>query len=187
MISNRVSDYNQIEGIIIKELVKMNKWNNSRRLQYISKKKVIKKFGSQNIYSNGVYLLDNFIIAKRLHSNMSGYVFWKNEINALKRVLGNKHFPQLVAADPNSLIIYMTYCGNTIESVGKSPKNWRGQVEAIKKTLLAKQLNPNDILPRNVCLLGQTVKIIDFGLSNVRYSEILKSIEKLYRLMERYN
>ena len=182
---DKYDDY--VENTIRNELLKMGTWNNNRRLQYISKRKVIKKFGNQNIYSNGVYLLDNFVIAKRLHQNMSGYVFWKNEINALKRVLGNDHFPQLIAAEPNSLIIYMTYCGNTMENIAKSPPNWREQVGLIKKTLLGKQLNPNDILPRNVCLLNGKIKLIDFGLSNVRYSEIIKSVNKLHQLMEKYS
>lgn len=176
-----------IEEIINRELDKIKNWKNNKRLQYISKKKVIRKYNNQNIYSNGVFLLDNFLVAKRLHPNMNGYVFWKNEINALKRVIGNPHFPQLVAADHNSLMIYMTYCGNTIEHIGQSPPNWKPQLQKIKKVLLAKQLNPNDILPRNVCCLNGTIKLIDFGLSNIRYSEIISSIEKLNTLLIKYS
>ena len=179
-------DEKTIENILKQELYKINSWNNKKRLEYIAKRKVIHKYHNQNIYSNGVFLLDNFFIAKRLYPNMSGYVFWKNEINALKRVIGNRHFPQLIAADPGSLMIYMTYCGNTLEQIGRSPSNWNLQLQAIKKTLLAKQLNPNDILPRNVCCLNGTIKIIDFGLSNIQYSEIVKSITKLNNLLLRY-
>ena len=177
----------EIDQLIKRELYKINSWNNKRRLEYISKRKVLRKFQNQNIYSNGVFLLDNFFVAKKLHNNMNGYVFWKNEINSLKRVIGNHHFPQLIAADPNNLIIYMTYCGKTIENIGRSPQNWRQQVNNIKRVLVNKQLNPNDILPRNVCCLNGVIKLIDFGLSNVRYSEIISSIKKLHQLMLTYS
>ena len=173
-----------IEVRLQQEINKMSSWNNRKRLEYIGKRKVIKKFQNQNIYSNGVFLLDNFLVAKKLHTNMTGYVFWKNEINALKRVLNNKHFPQLIAADPNNLIIYMTYCGQSFENL-IPPPNWKSQVDDIKAVLLAKQLNPNDILPINVCCLAGTIKLIDFGLSNVRYSEIVRSVNKLYQLLLR--
>ena len=172
----------EIDDILIRELFKINSWDNKKRLEYISKRKVLRKFQNQNIYSNGVFLLDNFFVAKKLHNNMNGYVFWKNEINSLKRVVGNNHFPQLIAADPRNLIIYMTYCGKTIEHMDRPPVNWKQQVNEIKKILIRKQLNPNDILPRNVCCLNGEIKLIDFGLSNARYSEIITSINKLNRL-----
>ncbi len=182
---NQISE-KDIEIIIQEEISKINSWNNRKRLEYIAKRKVIRKFQNQNIYSNGVFLLDNFFVGKKLHTNMSGYVFWKNEINALKRVLNNRHFPQLIAADPTNLIIYMTYCGQSFETL-TPPPNWKGQVQEIKQVLLAKSLNPNDILPRNVCCLNGVIKLIDFGLSNVRYSEIISSIKKLNGLMLSYS
>ena len=172
----------EIDNILRHELFKINGWDNKKRLEYISKRKVLRKFQNQNIYSNGVFLLDNFFVAKKLHNNMNGYVFWKNEINSLKRIVGNIYFPQLVAADPRNLIIYMTYCGKTVENIPRPPVNWKQQVNEIKQILLKKQLNPNDILPRNVCCLNGVIKLIDFGLSNARYSEIITSINKLNRL-----
>ena len=174
------------QQIMAQEMKKMLRWNNQKRIIYISKKRVIKKFVSQNIYSKGVYLLDNFLVAKHLPANMSGFVFWKNEINALKRVYGNPHFPQLVAADPRNLIIYMTYCGPSLEEGAPVPDNWRSQAQFIKRFLVTKQINPNDILPRNVCVLGGIVRVIDFGLANIRHSEIVRSGNKLIRLLEEW-
>ena len=48
-------------------------------------------------------------------------------------------------------------------------------------------MNPNDILPRNICVLNGTIKLIDFGLANVRYNEIVKSISKLETILSRYH
>lgn len=172
------------QKILFQEMTKMQGWNNQKRISYIAKKRVVKKFASQNIYSKGVYLLDNFLVAKHLPANMSGYVFWKNEINALKRVYGNPHFPQIVAADPRNLIIYMTYCGPSLEEGAKIPDNWRQQAQTINQFLISKQLNPNDILPRNVCVLGGVIRVIDFGLANIRHSEIVRSGNKLFRMLE---
>jgi hypothetical protein len=165
----------------------INTLNNSKRLDYIAKKKVLKHFKSRNLYSNGVYVLNNFFICKRLHTNMAGYLFWKNEINALKIVIVNKHFPQLISEDPNNLIIYMTYCGKSLEDGAIIPDNWRTQYSGIKQTLLKKMMNPNDILPRNICVLNGIIKLIDFGLSNVRYNEIIKSLSKLETILYQYS
>ena len=162
--------------------------NNTDRLNYLSKCKVIKKFNSKNIYSKGAFLLDNYIVGKSLYPNMSGYIFWKNEINALKKVIGIPYFPQLIAADPTNLIIYMTYCGNNLEE-GNSriPENWKSQLNQIKKILINKHLNPNDILPRNICIFNKRIKIIDFGLSNTRYNEIMRSINRLHKILSSYS
>ena len=176
-----------VRQVILRELEKMQSWKNPKRIAYIAKRKVVHKFVSQNIYSKGVYLLDNFLVAKHLPANMSGYVFWKNEINSLKRVYGNPHFPQLVAADPRNLIIYMTYCGKSLEGGARVPGNWRQQAQGINRFLVSKQINPNDILPRNVCVLDGVIKVIDFGLANVRHSEIIRSGNKLVRLLEGWN
>ncbi len=70
-----------LQGVYQEEISKINSWNNRKRLEYIAKRKVIRKFQNQNIYSNGVFLLDNFFVGKKLHTNMSGYVFWKNEFS----------------------------------------------------------------------------------------------------------
>jgi hypothetical protein len=173
-----------IESIQRNELLKMQPWRNLRRIQYMAGRKVLHRFSGGNIYSSGVYILDNYLVAKHLHTNMTGYVFWKNEINALKRVVGRPHFPQLVAADPERLIIYMTYCGPSLEGGGKIPRNWKAQVEEIRHTLEAKGLNPNDILPRNICVKQDTLHLIDFGLANVRHNELMNSIRKLRNICE---
>ena len=164
----------------------MNSMNNTKRLQYLSKKKVIKTFQNKNVYSEGAYLLNNFIVAKSLKKDMNGYTFWKNEINSLMKVIHNKHFPHIIAADPNRLIIYMTYCGESLEKIRHLPINWREQFIEIKNALIRKHLNPNDILPRNICILDDTIKIIDFGLANTRYNELMNSIRKLNYTLNKY-
>ena len=176
-----------IENKLNQQSVKVYNWNNFKRLNYISKLKVIKKFSSKNIYSKGVFVLNNYWVSKTLYNNASGLLFWKNEINALKRVLGNNHFPQLIAADPGHLIIYMTYCGTSLEDGAQVPTNWKHQARQIKNFLLKKQINPNDILPRNICVQNNIIKIIDFGLSNIRYNETIKSIDKLYSILQKYS
>lgn len=168
--------------IIAQELLKMQPWRNLQRIQYLAGKKVRRRFSGGNIYSKGVYLLDNYLVAKHLYPNMTGYVFWRNEINVLKRVLGRPHFPQLVAADPERLIIYMTYCGTSLEEGARVPQDWRSQVERIQQTLEAKEVNPNDVLPRNVCVQNGLLHLIDFGLANVRHNELMQSVQKLRRL-----
>jgi hypothetical protein len=171
---------------ISRELTNLKDKSNTDRLEYISKKKIQTKFKCQNIYSNGVYLLKNYLVAKKLFSNANGYILWKNEINSLKRVYNYRHFPQLIAVDPRNLIIYTTYCGKSLDNPVKLPLNWKQQYNQIKKTLLTCQINPNDILPRNICVLHDTIFIIDFGLSNINYKEILNSCQKLYTILDNY-
>ena len=175
-----------IHIIIEKELNKIKYLNNHQRLIYLSKKKVIRKFKNKNIYSNGAYLLDNYIVAKQLHKNLNGFMFWKNEINSLMKVKNHPHFPDIVAADPERLIIYMTYCGESLDDISALPMDWKHQFNTIKDILLQKSLNPNDILSRNICCLNGKIKLIDFGLANNRYNEILISIRKLFNILTQY-
>lgn len=176
-----------IQTIIFRELIRMNPMNNQKRIEYLSKKKVIKKFKNKNIYSQGAYLLNNFIVAKKLKTDLNGFTFWKNEINSLMRVKNSKYFPQIVAADPINMIIYMTYCGNSLEELKQLPNNWLEQLNDIKDLLIKRQINPNDILSRNICILDGNIKIIDFGLANTRHNEIIKSIKKLETILRFYN
>ena len=171
---------------ISRELSNQKYKSNQERLNYISKKQIKYKFKCQNIYSNGVYLLKNYFVAKKLFGSSNGFILWKNEINSLKRVYNCKHFPQLIAADPNNLIIYTTYCGISLDNKIKIPLNWKSQFNEIKKTLINKQINPNDILPRNICVLNDIIFIIDFGLSNINYGEIIHSCDKLYTILNNY-
>jgi tRNA A-37 threonylcarbamoyl transferase component Bud32 len=169
------------------ELLKMNLWNNSRRIKYLSTKHVIYKFKNKNIYSEGAYLLNNFIVAKKLKKDMNGFTLWKNEITSLMKVNSSPYFPSIVAADPNNLIIYMTYCGKSLEEVKHLPINWLYQFNKIKNILYKKGLNPNDILTRNICILDNTIKIIDFGLANGNFSELNKSMTKLEYILKSYS
>jgi tRNA A-37 threonylcarbamoyl transferase component Bud32 len=92
-------------------------------------------------------------------------MFW-NEVKALKKIGHYPHFPFLIAYDPNSLTIYMTYCGSTLSSENL-PKNWKVQFEEISQIMNITNINSNDMLLRNICCLGDEIKIIDFGLNTI--------------------
>ena len=78
----------------------------------------------------------------------------------------------MIAFDEWNLIIYMTYCGETINSqnipnIPNIPNNWIIQYKTISNILKNTKVNPNDIHFRNICILDNTIYIIDFGLNNI--------------------
>lgn len=160
----------------------MKNWSNRKRLSYLSKIKIIKCFKKEAGSDLGVFLLSNYLVAKKLPYTAQGYILWKNEINSLKKVRGIPFFPQLVAIDYESLCIYMTYCGKNLLECESIPNDYKNQLTMIKKILKKKNLNPNDILPRNVCILDKTIKIIDFGLANISHNDLERSLSKLDKL-----
>ena len=80
----------------------------------------------------------------------------------------------------------MTYCGLNLNDNPNPPIQLESQLKEIKKILLNKGLNPNDILPRNVCIQKGIIKLIDFGLANISYKSTLESHKKLRHLFNRY-
>jgi hypothetical protein len=147
---------------------------------YFDKLKVIHRF-TENDHRNSVEvnLLERFVVSKRCNNNFSGYSMFWNEVNALSRLKALPHFPILLGFNYKKLTIYMTYCGPTI-SYNNLPNNWEYQVEEIKAILKKVNINSNDILLRNICCLGDEIKIIDFGLYSYFDGSIEDSIKKLY-------
>ena len=134
----------------------------SKRLLIFKRCKIIKYF-NQNTQSDKVYLLDNYIVCKRFKPNQKGLVLWKNELKTLMKLLHVDCVPTLVAY--STLEIYMTYCGKTI-SKSNLPKDWKSQIRDIFAQLRKVSVNPNDTLNKNICVLNDKIKIIDFGLAN---------------------
>lgn len=158
----------------------------SKRLEQLRNKPCRRTLKSLDNHSSGVYLLSKGIVKKMLPRNPQGYVLWKNEVNALKRVQGDPHFPLVLAVDTTFQTIYMNYCGKTLEEMPPLPPKWRQQIKQVKRSLFRHRLNPNDILPRNVCVRNGQIVLIDFGLSNTQSNAIEKSIHKLEKLFTDY-
>lgn len=172
-----------INKIIQQEINKVKIMNNNSRIKYISSKKVIKRYKNNSLFCDGVYLLNNFFIAKKMKKDTHAFVFWKNEINNLIKLKDFPYFPKIIAIDPGNLIIYMTYCGENLEDNINLPINWKKQVNEISEILIKKNINPNDILPKNICILNGIIKIIDFGLANNNYKDLKKSLLKLENIL----
>ena len=168
------------------EIEKILSLPSHRRLEYLRNRPIKRVLKNIDNHSSGVYLLRNGIVKKQLPNSPQGVVLWKNEINALKRVYGNPHFPLLLSIDPTHYTIYLNYCGKTLEDNIQLPNKWRAQIRHIRKALFRYRLNPNDILPRNVCVQNGKIILIDFGLSNIQSNSIEKSIHRLQQLFENY-
>lgn len=148
-------------------------------LKYLASLKDIHHFTSIHTNSDKVSIVEGFIVKKIcLNNSLGNYMFW-NEINALTKLRGYPHFPHLIAYDPNSLIIYMTYCGNLLSS-DNLPNNWKEQIHEIKEILNGLNINSNDMLLRNTCCFDGEIKIIDFGLHTIFGRTIDEVIADLY-------
>jgi len=138
--------------------------NSTEKLIKLSRSKVIKEFKAEHNYSKKVVLLEGFVVRKTVDQTSFGnFVFW-NEIKSLMKLFPYNHFPKLVAYDPNSLVIYMSYCGDML-NCKNLPINWREQLQKIKQILVKSDVNSNDMLLRNTCVMDNRINIIDFGLN----------------------
>jgi hypothetical protein len=140
-------------------------------------------FKSVHNYSHSVSLHENFIVKKSLNYNVLGKHLYDNEINALRRVRGFNHFPQLVYADNRNLNIYMTYCGDLINE-RNIPDDWEAQYNEITQILKARGINSNDMISRNICILNGIIHVIDFGLFNNFSDSIEHSLKKFYQFLK---
>jgi len=154
------------------------KKNNINILEYLNQLKTIKTFNNIHEGSQKVELIEGYIVKKKcLQSSMGNFLFL-NEVNTLKKLQGYPHFPHLIAFDSNKLIIYMTYCGETISN-HNLPKDWNYQIDNISRILNVLNINSNDMSIRNTCCLGDELKIIDFGLNTQFKLPIQESIMNL--------
>ena len=97
----------------------------------------------------------------------NGQQSYQREKEALLRLKGNKHFPQIINFDDDKRLIQMSYCGESYPFDGKPRPHLLEQVweisEAIEKAnikLLGFGLQTNNIL-----LHDGVLKIIDFEYS----------------------
>lgn len=153
--------------------------NRNEKLVKLSQSHIIKEFTAEHNHSRKVVLLEGFIVRKMIDQTSFGnYLFW-NEVRSLLKLLPYRHFPKLIAYDPNRLLIYMTYCGNMITSKNM-PSDWKKQLEDIKNILLETRVNSNDMSTRNTCVIGDRIHIIDFGLNTIFQKDINQVIQHFH-------
>lgn len=156
----------------------------TRQSNILKECKKLKKIDSfkENYSSDYVILLENYIVKKKLPENMLGVFYFNNEIRSLWRLRNYNHFPKIISSNRQKLSIYMTYCGEKI-NYKNIPDNWLDQYNQIKETLSNLQLTSGDMMKKNICVLDNTIYIIDFGL-NSNFSENYKtSLKKLYKIL----
>jgi len=144
-------------------LHRVQKMSNQERLQHLAGLSVVSEFNSEHHYSKKVVLLEGLIVRKQCQLDSFGNYMFQNEIRSLQKLAPYPHFPILVAHDPYNLIIYMTYCGPTMNSKNLPP-DWKAQFEEISEILSVLEVNSNDMLLRNTCFFNGEISIIDFGL-----------------------
>jgi hypothetical protein len=167
------------QAIFTKELLQLPPENRLKKLHELP---TIKTFKAEHNHSDKVSLIDGFIVRKEVEkTGMGNYMFW-NEVNSLKKLLSYNHFPKLLAYDSYNLIIYMSYCGDMITSKNL-PVNWRQQLGTIQKYLYEADVNSNDMILRNTCVLDGRINIIDFGLNTEFKKDVAYSISNLYNRM----
>jgi hypothetical protein len=152
------------------------------RLQLLSQSNTIKEFNAEHNHSDKVILIEGFIVKKQLEqTSMGNFMFW-NEVNSLRKLLSYTHFPKLIAYNQDSLTIYMTYCGSEV-SPFNLPSNWKQQLENIKNQLYEADVNSNDMILRNTCILDNKIYIIDFGMHSLFKKDVAQSMVNLYNRM----
>lgn len=116
---------------------------------------------------------------------------WRQEVRALKKLKGKKHFPQLLGLDSLRKIIYMSDCGEPLTDK-KLPYDWKKQCKEIEKTLNEAGIYHIDFwekingikIHKNILVKDGIINIIDFGLlAEIKrdYDTITKVIETIAR------
>jgi hypothetical protein len=169
----------QIQYDVIKNLIELKK-KNINITPYLNKLKVIRTFSNIHEGSQKVELIEGYIVKKQCQQTSLGSFLFTNEVNTLKKLQGFPHFPHLISFDADKLIIYMTYCGETVSSKNL-PTDWQNQMSNILRILSVLNINSNDMSIRNTCCLGDELKIIDFGLNTQFKKSINDSLIDLTR------
>ena len=162
-ISNNVDYIINTQNELINKLYKLK--NHKLILWYLNNLKTIKVFTSIHNCSESVVLLEGFIVKKKCEQHSYGNYLFNNEVKSLSQLSGFPHFPKLIAYDQSTLTIYMTYCGELISNTN-FPSDLSTQINEIYEILSSMDVNPNDMLLRNTCCLGNELKIIDFSFNN---------------------
>ena len=167
-------------------LYKLSKMNQQEKLTFLSNLAVIKEFSNEHNHSDKVVLLEGFIVRKHCQIDSFGNYMFQNEIRALSKVSPYPHFPILVAYDPYNLIIYMTYCGETLD-ISNIPLNWKLQFDEISEILEVLGVNSNDMLLRNTCVFNGEISIIDFGLATQFGRDLHTVLKEFYLRLSSIN
>jgi tRNA A-37 threonylcarbamoyl transferase component Bud32 len=160
-------------------LYKISQMNPPEKLEFLNNLEIIKEFGNEHNHSKKVVLL-GFIVRKQCQIDSFGNFMFQNEIKSLQKVSPYPHFPILIACDAYNLIIYMTYCGETLDA-SNIPTDWKNQFEEISQILEVLDVNSNDMLLRNTCIFNGELSIIDFGL-DTQFGQGLKTVLKDFYL-----
>ena len=182
-----LENYKLIKDEIKKTINVLSHIKNKRlRLNYFENLKTIYKFKNEHSNSLEVCLLEGYIVKKKCFGTSLGNYMFQNEVSALSKLNGYPHFPILFEYDPDKLIIYMSYCGDTISSKNISV-NWKEQFNEISEIMTVLKVNSNDMIPRNICCLDNEIKIIDFGLNTVFGKTIKEVLNDLYGQLNNIN
>lgn len=106
----------------------------------------------------------NFYIKKVYRRNIEP-IYFEREIQALELLKGHKHFTKNCFIDGKNKTIYMDYLGKKISKTN-CPKNWKEQIEEILNILQELNLYISDLQRNNICVLGNQINLIDFGVVN---------------------
>ena len=124
----------------------------------------------------------NFYIKKEYRPHIKN-IYFNMEIDALNILVGEYHFTNTVVVDRDRRIIYMDYLGKVL---GKSncPNNWKEQVEEILNILKEKNLYISDFQRNNICISGNQIKLIDFGIIQLNAFNYHALKSRLYFVFE---
>ena len=182
-----LENYKLIKDEIKKTINVLSQIKNKRlRLNYFENLKTVYKFKNEHSNSLEVCLLEGYIVKKKCFGTSLGNYMFQNEVSALLKLNGYPHFPILFEYDPDKLIIYMSYCGDTISSKNISV-NWKEQFNEISEIMTVLKVNSNDMIPRNICCLDNEIKIIDFGLHTIFGKTIKEVLNDLYGQLNNIN
>ena len=188
-VNNKIDleNYKLIKDEIKKTINVLSQIKNKRlRLNYFENLKTVYKFKNEHSNSLEVCLLEGYVVKKKCFGTSLGNYMFQNEVSALIKLNGYPHFPILFEYDPEKLIIYMSYCGNTISSQNISV-NWKEQFNEISEIMTVLKVNSNDMIPRNICCLDNEIKIIDFGLHTIFGKTIKEVLNDLYGQLNNIN
>lgn len=104
----------------------------------------------------------NFYIKKEYRPEIP-QIYFDIECQAIEILKNKKHFTNFVQIDKTKRIIYMDYLGKTL-SKQNCPQNWREQIEEILDILKDLNLYISDFQRNNICISGNLINLIDFGI-----------------------
>lgn len=105
-----------------------------------------------------------FYIKKMYRKNIDKNYF-QRECQAIEMLKGKNHFTKNCFIDEKNKTIYMDYLGKKLSKTN-CPRNWKEQIEEILDKLQELNLYISDLQRNNICVLGNTINLIDFGVVN---------------------